>query len=66
MCLTFFYIGEPGISNSNDELKYVQIFNREESLHRATEPLHFFEDDKNIIGSKDKVADGTWLGINIK
>ncbi len=61
MCLTFFYLNK---SDSEKNLKFVQVFNREEFLERNTLSLDYFEDKNNIVGGRDCKSKGTWLGIN--
>lgn len=39
--------------------------NREEVFSRATAPLHFWEDHKDILAGRDLVASGTWMGLNV-
>jgi uncharacterized protein with NRDE domain len=46
-----------------DELPLVLLSNRDEFLHRPTEPLHQWE-DKPIFAGRDVQSGGTWLGIH--
>ncbi len=34
------------------------------SLSRPTKPAHFWEDAPHILGGRDEVRGGTWLGVN--
>ena len=59
---------------------FVLCFNRDEILnrcrtppthrsivthvHRPTKPAHFWTDAPNILGGRDEVRGGTWLGVS--
>lgn len=32
--------------------------------HRPTKPAHFWSDAPNILGGRDEVRGGTWLGVS--
>lgn len=42
---------------------FVLIANRDESYHRESKAIHFWEDEPNIIGGRDMKAGGTWLAM---
>ncbi len=58
MCLAFFWL------RAHPQLLLLLAFNRDEYLERATADLHVWEDDPTIIGGRDLVNGGTWLGIS--
>jgi uncharacterized protein with NRDE domain len=31
--------------------------------HRPTQPAHFWEDHPHVLGGRDVLGNGTWLGI---
>jgi uncharacterized protein with NRDE domain len=64
MCITLFYLNTT--NNTNNQIRFLLAFNRDESTSRKTLPLSQFADDPNIYGGIDVVSGGTWLGINIK
>jgi len=37
--------------------------NRDEFLRRPAEPLHWWDDDPNVLAGRDLVGGGTWLGV---
>jgi len=38
--------------------------NRDEFYHRPASPMHFWEEDPNILAGKDLKSGGTWMGIH--
>lgn len=38
--------------------------NRDEFYRRPSEPVHFWPDAPNILAGRDRLAGGTWLGLN--
>lgn len=61
MCLTYFTIFSKGKPR-----KFIMAFNREEQSQRQTLPFSTYAEDPNIMGGRDLVSKGTWLGLNIK
>lgn len=56
MCCAFFWL------NAHPQLLLLLAFNRDEFLGRPTERLHVWK-DADIIGGRDRVNGGTWLGM---
>ena len=46
--------------------KCIILANRDEFVERPTQNMYFWEEDKNLLAGKDKVAGGTWFGIHKK
>lgn len=57
MCLITFN------KEANSPYPFVLIANRDESYHRESKAIHFWEDEPNIIGGRDMKAGGTWLAM---
>ncbi|MDK9709046.1 MAG: NRDE family protein [Desulforhopalus sp.] len=58
MCLLFFsYRTTPGY-------ELVVAANRDEFLARSTAPLGYLDPEKTILGGRDQLCGGTWLGIS--
>ncbi len=57
MCLILFAI------NAHPEYKFVLAANRDEFFSRETAFADNWPEDNNILAGKDRVSDGTWLGI---
>lgn len=60
MCTCFFHIPQ-----KNSKIPFFICFNRDENPLRKTEPLSYWEDDKNVIGGRDGMFKGTWFSVNI-
>ncbi|MBV7316051.1 NRDE family protein [Shewanella sp. NIFS-20-20] len=58
MCILFLAI------NSHPDYPLIVCANRDEFHHRATQPLHQWQQPSGIIAGRDLQAGGTWLGIN--
>jgi uncharacterized protein with NRDE domain len=58
MCLIIFAI------NIHPKYKFILAANRDEFFDRSTEFAGVWTDNDNIIGGKDSVSGGTWLGIH--
>ncbi|MCO7225143.1 NRDE family protein [Pleionea sp. CnH1-48] len=43
---------------------FILVANRDEFFQRPTAPLHFWEDNPDILAGRDMEAGGTWLGIH--
>lgn len=56
MCCAFFWL------NAHPQLLLLLAFNRDELLARPTDQLHAWN-DSDIIGGRDRVNGGTWLGL---
>jgi len=48
----------------NPDYNLIVIANRDEFHHREAAPLKFWREKPHILGGRDLVAGGTWLGIN--
>ena len=48
----------------NPYYNLIVIANRDEFHHREAAPLKFWREKPHILGGRDLVAGGTWLGIN--
>ncbi len=46
-----------------DEYPFILLSNRDEFFSRPTSPAHFWKDSPGILGGRDKLHGGTWLGI---
>ena len=58
MCLiTFAYKSHPTYS-------FILAANRDEFYERASAPLTYWDEDKNILAGQDLIQGGTWLGLN--
>lgn len=57
MCIAFIRL------HPTSQLRLLIAFNRDEFLERPTESVHCWEDPSGIIGGRDIVNGGTWLGI---
>lgn len=57
MCIVFFYF------SSNESPSYI-LFNRDSNRLRPTSQINYWLDDKNVVGGRDLVFQGTWLGLN--
>lgn len=57
MCLITF--------NKQSSSKYplILVANRDESYLRESKPIHFWEDNPDILGGRDMKAGGTWLAM---
>lgn len=60
MCICFFRVS--GTEESRD-VKLVFCGNRDEFFSRASIPLRFQEDAKDVVCGRDAVRGGTWLGM---
>jgi uncharacterized protein with NRDE domain len=49
---------------AHPEFRIILAFNRDENHKRLTEPLGFWKDYPSILGGRDLVAGGTWLGVS--
>jgi uncharacterized protein with NRDE domain len=58
MCLLVLAIGV------HERYPLIVAANRDEFLHRPTEPLHVWPDEPQIIAGRDLQAGGTWLGVS--
>ena len=47
-------------------MKRIILFNRDEDTKRERTPLGIHFDPKKILCGVDKMADGTWLGVNLE
>ncbi|KAL2645061.1 hypothetical protein R1flu_012648 [Riccia fluitans] len=59
MCISFWLLDE------HPAFWLVLAMNRDESLARPSQPIHLWEDEEEceIVGGRDEVGGGTWLGI---
>ena len=57
MCLIFIAL------KNHSKYKLVVAANRDEFYDRKTAPASFWKDHPQILGGRDLVAMGTWLGI---
>lgn len=57
MCVAYFWL------KAHSQLLLLIAFNRDEFLERPTDPLHLWDDESGIIGGRDAVNGGTWLGL---
>lgn len=58
MCLILFaYKANPGYD-------LILAANRDEFYHRPASPMHFWEENPDILAGKDIKSGGTWMGIN--
>ena len=48
---------------ANEEYPLIIASNRDEYYNRSTEKAHFWKDNLEILGGRDKKYGGTWLGI---
>ena len=55
MCLYFLLF--------NEKYPFIFIGNREENYERPTDQASFWHNDANILAGKDRLYDGTWVGI---
>jgi uncharacterized protein with NRDE domain len=46
------------------EYKFILVANRDEYFQRPTSSLNFWNDNSCILGGRDLVGQGTWLGVN--
>ena len=60
MCILFIALGE------HTDFPLIVAANRDEYFARASEPMHFWPDQPEILAGRDAKAGGTWLGINSK
>lgn len=60
MCIVFFTQ-----ATNIKGVKKVIIFNRDEDIKRERTPLGIHFDPKKILCGVDKMAEGTWLGVNL-
>ncbi|MGL4475061.1 MAG: NRDE family protein [Shewanella sp.] len=58
MCILFLAIA------AHPSYPLIVCANRDEFHHRATQPLHRWQQPSGILAGKDLQAGGTWLGIN--
>jgi uncharacterized protein with NRDE domain len=58
MCLVAFFF------RMVDDAAVVVGANREEFFARGGEPPQWLDETGSIVGGRDPVADGTWLGVN--
>ena len=58
MCLIIFSL------NQHPKYKLILAANRDEFFTRESMIAHHWEENDNIIGGKDMISQGTWLGIN--
>jgi len=58
MCLILFALKQ------HPEYKLILAANRDEFFSRESMSAHYWEENESIIGGKDKISKGTWLGIN--
>lgn len=58
MCLILFAL------NEHPEYRLILAANRDEFFNRETLRAHHWEENERIIGGKDVVSNGTWLGLN--
>ena len=59
MCLILFAL------NEHPEYKLILAANRDEFFNRETLRAHHWEENEKIIGGKDEVSNGTWLGLRV-
>ncbi len=57
MCVAYFWL------KAHSQLLLLIAFNRDEFLERPTNSLHLWDDESGIIGGRDAVNGGTWLGL---
>ena len=57
MCLILFAL------NTHEKYKLILAANRDEFFERPSKELHYWEENKNVMGGKDLVSGGTWLGL---
>ncbi|KAK9800362.1 hypothetical protein WJX73_010819 [Symbiochloris irregularis] len=57
MCCAIFFF------KAQAELLFLLAFNRDEFFSRPTSPVHFWEDDKDVLAGRDLERHGTWLGV---
>lgn len=57
MCIAFF------VFKRVPNIQLLLAFNRDEEFDRPTKPTHFWPDHPHILGGRDEVGGGTWLGI---
>ncbi len=57
MCLILFAL------NSHEKYKLILAANRDEFFDRPAVVVDFWPENKNVMGGKDQVSGGTWLGL---
>ncbi len=58
MCLITFAF------NAHPKYRFILAANRDEFYNRATSAAAWWEDHQDVLGGRDLVAMGTWMGIN--
>jgi uncharacterized protein with NRDE domain len=57
MCLILFAL------NHHPEFPLVVAANRDEFFNRPTLSVHYWDEDPRLLGGKDQLAGGTWMGL---
>ncbi len=60
MCIALFAI------SSVEDYPLVVLSNRDEFFSRPTSPAHFWEDFPHILGGRDEVHGGSWMGLTTR
>jgi len=58
MCLILFVL------NEHPKYKFILAANRDEFFSRPSYKSDYWSENKNVLGGRDELSKGTWLGIN--